>query len=225
MVLAVHAAQRGALRSLRRNLLVTIALACTFLGVKYVEYAHKFHDGLLPGSYLTAQGMLDDAQRARLQHAFRLRSAPEQVHFQFDPSYSVSRDALLRALSAHHMPVRAITRAETTLTVSGAQLAHSAAFNGAAEDPEVWGARAGANTFALTFAGKPHIFFGLYFAMTALHGLHVLIGILLLAWVWRRAGRLDFSRAYFTPVENVGLYWHLVDLIWIFLFPLLYLVR
>lgn len=224
MALAVHAAQRGALRALRRNLLLTVALAGAFLVVKYVEYAHKFHDGLLAGNYLTAHGMLDDEQGARLQHAFRLRAAPEQVHFRFDPRYPVTREALLRAFAAHQMPVRAITRASAALTISEPQLAHARAFNGAVEDPAAWGSQAGSNTFAVTFAGKPHIFFGLYFAMTALHGLHVLVGMLLLGWVWRRAGRGDFSRAYFTPVENVGLYWHLVDLIWIFLFPLLYLV-
>lgn len=225
MALAVHAAQRGATRALRRNLLLTIALACVFLVVKYVEYSHKFHDGLLAGNYLTAHGMLEEEQTAHLQHAFRLRAAPEAVYYSFDPRYRVTRDALLRAFAAHQMPVRAIRRADAALSVSEAQLTRVRAFHGAAEDPTVWGARAGANTFAVTFAGKPHVFFGLYFAMTGLHGLHVLIGIMLLGWVWQRAGRRDFSRAYFTPVENVGLYWHLVDLIWIFLFPLLYLVR
>ncbi|RMF23449.1 MAG: cytochrome c oxidase subunit 3 family protein [Deltaproteobacteria bacterium] len=70
-----------------------------------------------------------------------------------------------------------------------------------------------------------HIFFGLYFLMTGLHGLHVLFGMLAIGWVLRRTLRGDFSPAYFTPVDLVGLYWHLVDLIWIFLFPLLYLIK
>ncbi|MCA9666276.1 MAG: cytochrome c oxidase subunit 3 family protein [Myxococcales bacterium] len=83
-----------------------------------------------------------------------------------------------------------------------------------------------ARSFSATgIAGSPHIFFSLYFAMTGLHGLHVLVGIIVLAWILMRARRGDFSSAYFTPVENAGLYWHLVDLIWIFLFPLLYLVK
>lgn len=73
--------------------------------------------------------------------------------------------------------------------------------------------------------GKPHIFFGLYFVMTGLHGVHVVVGIGVLAWVLIRANRGEFGPRYYTPVENVGLYWHLVDLVWIFLFPLLYLVR
>ncbi len=69
-----------------------------------------------------------------------------------------------------------------------------------------------------------HIFFGLYFTMTGLHGLHVLVGMGLILWLIRRTKRGDFHANYYTPLEMVGLYWHLVDLIWIFLFPLLYLV-
>ena len=73
--------------------------------------------------------------------------------------------------------------------------------------------------------GKPHIFFGLYFVMTGLHGVHVVVGIGVLVWVLLRANKGEFGPRYYAPVENVGLYWHLVDLVWIFLFPLLYLVR
>jgi cytochrome c oxidase subunit 3 len=68
-------------------------------------------------------------------------------------------------------------------------------------------------------------FFAVYFLMTGLHGIHVLVGIGVIAWVLRRTAKGEFSSAYFTPVDLVGLYWHLVDIIWIFLFPLLYLVR
>jgi cytochrome c oxidase subunit 3 len=68
------------------------------------------------------------------------------------------------------------------------------------------------------------MYFTVYFLMTGLHGLHVLIGMTLLGWVAMRAARGEFGPGYSTPVELSGLYWHLVDLIWIFLFPLLYLV-
>ena len=68
------------------------------------------------------------------------------------------------------------------------------------------------------------IFFGCYFFMTGLHGLHVVIGMGLILWIMLRLKKGEFRDGYFTPVEMVGLYWHLVDLIWIFLFPLLYLV-
>ena len=75
------------------------------------------------------------------------------------------------------------------------------------------------------FEGLPHIFFAVYFTMTGLHGLHVLVGIGILTWIYFRAERGDFSSDNYSAVENSGLYWHIVDLIWIFLFPLLYLVK
>jgi cytochrome c oxidase subunit 3 len=67
-------------------------------------------------------------------------------------------------------------------------------------------------------------FFSFYFMMTGLHGIHILVGIILLGWIAVRANRGEFSRAYYTPVDLIGLYWHLVDLIWIYLFPLYYLI-
>jgi cytochrome c oxidase subunit 3 len=131
MALAIRAAQVDDRKLLVLLLAATIALAFVFLGIKYVEYTHKFHEGLLPGRYY----------------------------------------------HGHDIP------------------------------------------------GKPQIFFSIYFMLTGLHGLHVIGGIAVLSLMLRRAVRGDFGAAYYTPVENAGLYWHLVDLIWIFLFPLLYLVR
>jgi cytochrome c oxidase subunit 3 len=72
---------------------------------------------------------------------------------------------------------------------------------------------------------NPHLFFGLYYLMTGLHGLHVLIGMIAITWLLVRAWLGHFTPRYFTPVDLVGLYWHVVDIIWIFLFPLLYLIR
>lgn len=71
---------------------------------------------------------------------------------------------------------------------------------------------------------EARLFFSLYFLMTGIHGLHVLVGMGLITWVLVRARRGEFSRRYYSPVEGAGLYWHFVDLIWIYLFPLLYLV-
>jgi cytochrome c oxidase subunit 3 len=71
---------------------------------------------------------------------------------------------------------------------------------------------------------KAHIFFGIYFFMTGLHGLHVLAGIAVWAWLLVRALKGQFGRDYFGPIDYAALYWHLVDLIWIYLFPLLYLI-
>ncbi len=131
MALGVRAAQTNNRKALIVNLVITIACACAFLVVKYFEYSHKYHEGLLPGRFYTY--------------------------------------------------------------------------------PEGY---------------VPHIetYFSLYFMMTGLHGIHVTVGIGLLVWLLVRAMKGRFNSDYYTPVDLVGLYWHLVDLIWIYLFPLLYLV-
>ena len=84
----------------------------------------------------------------------------------------------------------------------------------------------GAVLAELAPAGLEHaqLYFVFYFAMTGLHALHMVIGIALLLWLALAARRNVFSSQYFAPVEVVGLYWHFVDIVWIFLFPLLYLV-
>ena len=128
-----------AIRSMQHNnrkqtiilLAITLALAATFLVVKYFEYSHKFHLGQLPGKYYTFTGI------------------------------------------------------------------------------------EGSN---------PHVFFSVYFMLTGLHGIHVLAGMAAIGWILYRTTKNHFSAEYYTPIENAGLYWHLVDLIWIYLFPLLYLI-
>jgi cytochrome c oxidase subunit 3 len=131
MVMAVHASSTNQKSKAVLNLLATLAFAGGFMVIKYFEYSHKFHEGILPGRYFAYAG----------------GGPPEQA-----------------------------------------------------------------------------MFFGFYFAMTGIHGIHVLVGMILISWLTIRAQRGEFSSDYYTPVDLVGLYWHLVDLIWIYLFPLLYLV-
>ena len=69
------------------------------------------------------------------------------------------------------------------------------------------------------------IYFSLYFTMTGLHALHMIIGIGLMSVITWMAWQGKFDAEYYTPVEMSGLYWHFVDIVWIFLFPLLYLVE
>jgi hypothetical protein len=69
------------------------------------------------------------------------------------------------------------------------------------------------------------MFFTIYFAMTGLHGIHVVAGIFVFIWLLIRAIKGHFGPRYYGPVDFAALYWHLVDLIWIFLFPLLYLIH
>ena len=78
---------------------------------------------------------------------------------------------------------------------------------------------------AVQVANQTVIFFSFYFAMTGLHALHMIIGLILMTWLLIRVSRREFGPAYYTPVELSGLYWHFVDIVWIFLFPLLYLIN
>ena len=69
------------------------------------------------------------------------------------------------------------------------------------------------------------LFFSIYFMMTGLHGIHVIAGMTAIGWILVRSVQCHFGPQYFGPVDYVGLYWHLVDLVWIYLFPLLYLIH
>jgi cytochrome c oxidase subunit III len=157
---AVRAAQLGKRRQLLATLSATMLLACLFLGVKGIEYEHKWKEGLLWGK--------------------------------------------------HYHPVHAAVQEEGSSPRAPAATASPAtpATPGAAPEPR-----------------HVQIFFSIYFTMTGLHALHVIAGIILFAWLWRRAWRREFSPQYFAPVDFAGLYWHFVDLVWIYLFPLLYLIH
>ena len=71
---------------------------------------------------------------------------------------------------------------------------------------------------------QARLFFLLYFCMTSLHALHMLVGFVLIGIIAYFAYQGAYSPEYYSPVENIGLYWHFVDIVWIFLFPLLYLL-
>ena len=72
---------------------------------------------------------------------------------------------------------------------------------------------------------QTELFFVFYFFMTGLHATHMIIGIGVMAWMAILARRGRFTREYYTPLELTGLYWHFVDMVWVFLFPLLYLIE
>jgi len=131
VALGYHAIKENKIRKCAGYLAVTIAFALIFLVVKYFEYAHKFHEGQLPGRHYSYEGI----------------SLP------------------------------------------------------------------GAN-----------IFYSVYFLATGLHAFHVVVGMSILAWLMFRVMKGKYSSQHYVPVELGALYWHLVDLIWIFLFPLLYLI-
>jgi cytochrome c oxidase subunit III len=91
-------------------------------------------------------------------------------------------------------------------------------------NPDQEALKGGEKPLAPDMAAKTEVYFSLYFAMTGMHAVHMIIGIVLLAgmlWKATRGGYMDGNIAF---VENFGLYWHFVDIVWIFLFPLLYLI-
>jgi cytochrome c oxidase subunit 3 len=71
---------------------------------------------------------------------------------------------------------------------------------------------------------QAQIFFSFYYVMTGLHALHMIIGIGVMLVLVHHARKRRYSSEYYTPVEGLGLYWHFVDIVWIYLFPLLYLI-
>ena len=92
-----------------------------------------------------------------------------------------------------------------------------------ASDPEIYNEYHD-KPLALDMARHTEVYFSLYFAMTGMHALHMIIGIALLGYMIFRARAGAYTAGHVTFVENFGLYWHFVDIVWIFLFPLLYLI-
>ncbi|HEY3704034.1 MAG TPA: cytochrome c oxidase subunit 3 family protein [Terracidiphilus sp.] len=97
-------------------------------------------------------------------------------------------------------------------------------FTNPASDKEVHDKYPEDKALDVGMARHTELYFSLYFAMTGMHALHMIIGICLLGYMIIRARADAYTTGHITFVENFGLYWHFVDIIWIFLFPLLYLI-
>ncbi len=220
MAWAVRAAQKGQQGLLIGLLALTLLGGFGFLGIKYIEYEHKFHKGLLPGAQYNPtvtpgdhgngdkHAEMGDHELITSEHdAGNAHTAP--------PGAAPARHDEEPAVAPTGVkPTEQTGLEKTTLP----QAAPPPAGRSMEHDH--------AHEHGMT--GRPnnvHLFFGIYFAMTGLHGIHVLAGMAFIAWVLKRSIAGEFGPEYFTPVDLVGLYWHLVDLIWIFLFPLLYLIH
>jgi cytochrome c oxidase subunit 3 len=167
MAMAVRSAQTNKRIPTVAWLLLTIALGCVFLGVKYIEYSDKFTHHHVPGpNFIWASEHEGAAGATAGEHA------------------AATPPAETAAAPAHH------------LTMSPEQLQRTT-----------------------------QIYFSLYFTMTGLHAIHMIIGVCLMLVITWMAWKGKFDAQYYTPVEMSGLYWHFVDIVWIFLFPLLYLVE
>ncbi len=225
MAWAVRTTQLNKPRVTALLLCLTLLGGAGFMSIKYVEYKEKWEHGLLPG---------------KLYH-----------HDDTGEHPGVATEAPLAQSTGVVEPAPAEAKAQPaeTAAATGAQEATGVA-NGQAAAPQAAGSMAELSLIKPAAVGPEGVadyvlervpplvpvehmevpknvwlFFSVYFLMTGLHGLHVLVGMGLITWILVRTLKGHFGSGYFAPVDLVGLYWHLVDLIWIFLFPLLYLIK
>ena len=249
---AVRNAQLGQGKLLRMNIVITIACACVFMCVKYVEYSHKFHDGLLPARHFAPVHEVWETPDFAKKHPAAAQAAKKIV---------AGIEARKAGATAAIDTVEPLPGRERLIPASESGDGHGAA-DVAQASPEVraFADKAKNSELAddlwletelrklsaeerrpLEMAGvirrpadgpvefarpaRAGIFFSIYFFLTGLHGVHVLIGIGLWIWMLTIAARRKFGDKYFGPIDFTALYWHLVDLIWIYLFPMLYLIH
>ncbi len=208
MAWGVRAAQLGQTKLLVRLLTITLACAFVFLGVKFVEYKNKWEEALLPGKYYNPDRTA--AGRLHAELAGRKRKGRREGCREVGQAADAKPQAAHRAAGRRRRAIDDCPRGHwphglSPVWLERNQLRHDIVWHG----PE---------------PNNVQLFFGIYFAMTGLHGIHVIAGMIVIAWLIGKARKGVFGPDRFAAVDFVGLYWHLVDLVWIFLFPLLYLI-
>ena len=196
MALTVYFAQKG-----NRNLqiifiLLTMLFGATFLGIKAFEYHDKYVEGIVPVQGWNRREKLPAGERVQEKPCWQHEKGEEEQYVNPKGDF-VWTDCSLAKLAQD----------ENFLTTSE----KSGYFQNGEID-------------ANKFRDKVRIFFYLYFVMTGLHALHMIVGLVLMTWLLWTAFKGYYNADYFMPVEMSGLYWHFVDIVWIFLFPLLYLL-
>ncbi|HUR98854.1 MAG TPA: cytochrome c oxidase subunit 3 [Pyrinomonadaceae bacterium] len=210
MALSVYYAQKGNRNMQVMLILLTMLFGAVFLGVKAIEYTDKYNDGLVPvtgWNKKVKQGAGHDAAAA-LPFETKVSAAEEHggaEHAYVNPTGDFQWHDT--SLVAHALENQARDPKGNYLTES-----------------ERVGYFSNDQIDANKFRDKVRIFFWIYFVMTGLHALHMIVGLGLMTWLAWKAWRGSFGPDYFAPVEMSGLYWHFVDIVWIFLFPLLYLL-
>ncbi|HUS18298.1 MAG TPA: cytochrome c oxidase subunit 3 family protein [Terriglobales bacterium] len=209
MALAVNAAQRGLRKRLMTFIVLTMILGSIFLGVKVVEYTEKFEKREIPGKNFCFEPQ--GAACTNVSHA------PE------------STPAILQRYATGHFfeASHAAAPHEAEATHGSGTTAESTHAESVEPQYRVRDAIGDVPGSSERDRSKPgaEIYFSLYFAMTGMHAIHMIVGMGLMAWLLFHAYRGRYSQTYFTPIENFGLYWHFVDIVWIYLFPLLYLIN
>jgi len=203
MAWAVRTAQLGKKRATVVLLSLTLLGGLGFMVIKYLEYSAKWHHGTLPGQLYDVE---------QVEHYYGDKHGDDHAADAVDPP------------AAGETPTEAAPAVATAMTelARPGEAPEGIALGDDDEDQQQASAYGHKPTVAQV--NRSRRFIDVYFLMTGLHGIHVLVGMGLIAWIALRAARGVFSSRYWLPVDLVGLYWHLVDLIWIFLFPLLYLI-
>ena len=200
MALTVYYAQKGDRMKQVALILLTMMFGAVFLGVKAVEYTAKYNDGLIPVAGLNKRAKPDP----NADHSSTVEKPCYEVeHGATEHAYVNPRGEFLWAdcsLAKLAQDGKYLTKAEQIGYFSNGQID------------------------ANKFRDKVQIFYWIYFVMTGLHALHMIVGLGLMTWLLWTAWRGYYSADYYMPVEMSGLYWHFVDIVWIFLFPLLYLL-
>lgn len=227
MALAVHAAQTGDKGKQVKYLAATLAFAFGFLVVKTIEYTDKYNHHLIPGrsfvfnpekSYGKKGGHGDDHHGAKPLTA---AGTPE-----YQVPVAVAGPALVPVAVAEGSSAasEASAKAAPQVVKNLDHLGAAGVLPRIAEHPGLADPGTHAGLHGKEDVQKhAQIFFVLYFCMTGLHGIHVVAGIVVIFWLLIRAMLGHFNPQNFMAVEITGLYWHFVDLVWIYLFPLLYL--
>jgi cytochrome c oxidase subunit III len=205
MAWAVRAAQLGQRRLLVALLALTLLGGVAFLGIKSVEYEAKWKHGLLWGTHYKPQHEEHAATATPQPAAAPLAAAPAAAAGNASGVAPPAMQGGNWSVEHTQIPQAAPGPAGLARDASSSQPVEPGHF---VEEPK-----------------NVQIFFGIYFAMTGLHAIHVIIGMVVIGIMLVMALRGRFDHGYYSPVDLTGLYWHLVDLIWIFLFPLLYLIR
>ncbi len=199
MALTVYYAQKGN-RSMQVILIVlTMIFGATFLGVKAIEYTDKYNHALVPvtGWNKKAKAAPNAAHaEAHEKPCWEQGHGEEHTYVNPHGEFQWTDCSLVKYAQEHNF----LTAAEKIGYFSNGQID------------------------ADKFRDKVRIYYFIYFVMTGLHALHMIVGLLLMAWLLWTAFKGYYSADYYMPVEMSGLYWHFVDIVWIFLFPLLYLL-
>ena len=218
MAWGVRAAQLGQTKLLVRLLVITFACAAVFLCVKFVEYKAKWEEALLPGQRYnpTEPPKGVDMPAWNAEEAAKKKAEQEKTE---------KEKTGVKTVEAK--PAPSASAAAPGVVVVGEKSAIGPAAIGPTGLSKIWMDRKELRNEVVWHGDEPYnvqLFFGIYFVMTGLHGIHVIGGMIVIGWLIVKARQGIFGPDRFAAVDFVGLYWHLVDLVWIFLFPLLYLI-